>query len=119
MNSRADAKGQSEIVVKKNRQVESRIQETGYPENPEKQDRKSQESELQHHEELAHDGNPGSVRKFLGFHLLASKTVLICQLNQDAGIPGLVEKYTNEIKWIKNSHNKSNNPFIHYLPIVW
>lgn len=46
MNRRADAKGQGEIVVNKNRQVESRIQETGYPENPEEQDRKSQESEL-------------------------------------------------------------------------
>lgn len=97
MNRRADAKGQGEIVVKKpgRWKVESRKQDTQITH---KKDRKFQESELQHKEELAHDENPGSVRKFLAFHLLASKTVLICQLNQDVGIPELVEKYRNEIK---------------------
>lgn len=48
------------------------------------------------------------MRKFLAFRLLASKTVLISQLNQDVGIPELVKKYRNEMKYTKKSHNMSN-----------
>lgn len=73
---------------------------------------------LQHLGELPLDGNPGLVRKFLAFHLLASKTVLIGQLNQAVSIPELVKKYRNEMKCTKKSHNMGNNIFSHCILIL-